>query len=124
MPICVLSIRFLTSCFFCVITFTISSFVFWSDIKSLIPTLNALDFIYSVITFCKSSINFAEAILPKSLQTRCNRPFVLAPNTLLSICPRIYFPFRISSIAFDVLGSSLSSLYAFVLYFIDNGGII
>ena len=79
---------------------------------------------YSVTTFCKSSTNFADAMLPKSLQTRCNNPLVPAPITLLSICPRTYLPFLISITALDVFISSLSSLKAFVLYFIDKGGII
>ena len=123
MPICTWLIRFLTSVFFFVITWIISSFVFWLEIKSLTPTLKAVDFIYSVTTFCRSSMNFADAMLPKSLQTLCSRPFVLAPRTLLSIWPRTYLPFWISITAFDVFASS-SSLNALVLYFIDSGGII
>ena len=89
MPIWTWLIKFFTSVFFFVITWIISSFVFWLEIKSLTPTLKALDFIYSVTTFCRSSINFADAMLPKSLHTRWSKPFVLAPITLLSICPRI-----------------------------------
>ena len=122
MPSCVWSMMFCTSVFLVVIICVIDSFVFSFDNKSLIPTLNAVDFKYSVIMFCKSSMKLDDAKLLKSLQMRWIIPFEFPPNTLLSICPRIYFPFFISRIALDVFLSSVPSLNALVLYFNDMGG--
>ena len=64
------SIKFFTSVFFFVMTSTICVFVVLFAIRSLMPTLYACDFIYSVMIFWSPSIKSAAAIFPKSLQTR------------------------------------------------------
>ena len=69
-PRCVWSISEPTSRFLLVIASVISVFVFSFAIKSPMPTLYATDFIYSVTMFCRSSINAALAMFPKSLQIR------------------------------------------------------
>ena len=55
-PRCTWSMRLDTSSFFFEIISSISVFVFSLAIKSLIPTLNPVVFMYSVIMFCRLSI--------------------------------------------------------------------
>ena len=110
-----------TSIFWSVITCMISMAVFLSATKSLTPTLNELDFIYSVTTFCKSSMKLDAAIFPKSLHTRWMIPLVPEPNTDFSIWPRRYCPLRIS-ITLLVISISSPSSNNLVLYFRVRGG--
>ena len=121
MPRCVWSIKALTSVFLLLITSDIFTLVASSDIKSLMPTLYALVFIYSVTIFWRLSINRIASLLPKSLQMRWIMPFEPLPSTPFSICPRRYSPLTISKTEFEVLKSSLS-LKRFVLYFKVIGG--
>jgi len=101
----------------------ICSFVLRFAIKSLIPTLYALVFMYSVTMSCRLSIKSDAAMLPKSLQVRVMRPLLPPPSTSLSSCPRKYLPSTISSTPGDVAKSSFSPK-PLVLYFIVNDGMI
>ena len=78
---------------------------------------------YSVTMFCRSSMNAAAAMLPKSLHVRVMSPLLPPPSTSLSSCPRRYLPSTISSTPGDVAKSSFSPK-PLVLYFIVNAGII